>query len=204
MFGPDICGTSTRRTHLIFSHDGENHLVRHEMDCKTDQLTHLYTLILHPDNTYVVKIDNEEVQKGNLEDDFGMVPPKRIPDPAASKPSDWVDNAEMDDPTDVKPAGWDDIPALIPDPSAKKPEDWDDETDGDWESPMIDNPEYKGVWQARRIPNPAFKGMWEHPMIDNPEFKPNPELYSYDSFGYVGIEIWQVFQKFICRLSYCF
>lgn len=27
---------------------------------------------------------------------------------------------------------------------AKKPDDWDDEEDGEWEAPMIDNPEYKG------------------------------------------------------------
>lgn len=31
----------------------------------------------------------------------------------------------------------------IPDPDAKKPDDWDDEMDGEWEPPMITNPEYK-------------------------------------------------------------
>lgn len=36
-----------------------------------------------------------------------------------------------------------DKPQHIPDPEAKKPEDWDDEIDGEWEPPMIDNPEYK-------------------------------------------------------------
>jgi len=29
-------------------------------------------------------------------------------------------------------------------------------------------------------------------MIPNPEYKPNPNLYAYDSFKYVAIEIWQV------------
>lgn len=38
-----------------------------------------------------------------------------------------------------------DKPQHIPDPEAKKPEDWDDEIDGEWEPPMIDNPEYKVV-----------------------------------------------------------
>lgn len=35
-----------------------------------------------------------------------------------------------------------------PDPDASKPEDWDDEMDGEWEPPMVDNPDYKGEWQA--------------------------------------------------------
>ena len=38
-----------------------------------------------------------------------------------------------------------DQPEYIPDPDADKPEDWDDDTDGEWEPPMIPNPEYK-VW----------------------------------------------------------
>ena len=29
------------------------------------------------------------------------------------------------------------------DPDATKPEDWDDEMDGEWEPPMIDNPDFK-------------------------------------------------------------
>lgn len=34
-------------------------------------------------------------------------------------------------------------PEHIPDPDAKKPEDWDEEMDGEWEPPVIQNPEYK-------------------------------------------------------------
>jgi calreticulin len=192
MFGPDICGSATRKTHVIFEHEGTNYLVKKEVRCESDQYTHLYTLIVKPDNTYEVRIDGSKVQDGNLEDDWDMVPPKKIQDPQASKPADWVDEAEMDDPADVKPEGYDDIPAKIADKNAKKPEDWDDETDGEWEPPMIDNPEYKGPWRAKRIPNPAYKGPWVHPMIDNPEYKPNANLYAYESFAYVGIEIWQV------------
>merc|ERR1711915_1050202 len=62
-------------------------------------------------------------------------------DPEAKKPADWVDNAKMDDPEDSKPEDWD-KPEHIADPDATKPEDWDDEMDGEWEPPMIDNPEY--------------------------------------------------------------
>ena len=41
---------------------------------------------------------------------------------------------------------------------------------GEWEAPMIDNPEYKGEWTVKRISNPAYKGVWEAKKIANPEF----------------------------------
>lgn len=52
MFGPDICGFSTKKTHVILQHGGEGHLIQKEVKCETDELTHVYTLVLHPDNTY--------------------------------------------------------------------------------------------------------------------------------------------------------
>jgi calreticulin len=58
----------------------------------------------------------------------------------------------IEDPSSVKPEGYDDIPREIPDPDAKKPDDWDDDEDGTWEAPMIDNPEYKGPWRPKMIP----------------------------------------------------
>ncbi len=33
-----------------------------------DEYTHLYTLIVNPDNTYEVKIDNKKVESGSLEE----------------------------------------------------------------------------------------------------------------------------------------
>merc|ERR1712100_817782 len=42
--------------------------------------------------------------------------------------------------------------------------DWDDEEDGEWEAPMIDNPEYEG----------------------------DDSLYKYDDFGFIGFDLWQV------------
>jgi len=192
MFGPDICGSSTRKTHLIFNYKGTNHLVKKEIRTETDEFSHLYTLILHPDNTYEVLIDGKEAQKGSLKEDFDMLAPKEIKDPQAKKPSDWVDEKQIPDPTDKKPEGWDDIPAEIADPEAKKPEDWDDELDGEWEAPMIDNPEYKGEWSPKMIENPAYKGEWVHPLIANPDYVDDNNLYLYESNGYVGIEVWQV------------
>merc|ERR1712177_148641 len=105
--------------------------------------------IVKPDNTYEILVDGDSKQKGKLEDDWDLLEPRMIKDPEQSKPDDWVDDAKMDDPEDEKPEGWDDIPKQIDDPEAEKPEDWDDEADGEWEPPMIDNPEYKGEWKAR-------------------------------------------------------
>ena len=51
--------------------------------------THFYTLIVNPDNTYEVLIDNEKVESGNLEDDWDFLPAKKVKDPEASKPAEW-------------------------------------------------------------------------------------------------------------------
>jgi calreticulin len=192
MFGPDICGYSTKKTHVILTYKGENKLIKKEPRAETDTFTHLYTLILRPDNTYVVKIDGSEVQKGSLKEDWDFLAPKEIPDPAAKKPSDWVDEKQIADPTDKKPEGWDDIPKEIADPDAKKPDDWDDELDGSWEAPMINNPEYKGEWKPKMIDNPAYKGEWVHPKVPNPDFKDDDSIYAFDDNSYVGLEVWQV------------
>lgn len=63
----------------------------------------MYTLIVKPDNTYEVLIDNEKVESGELEADWNFLPPKKIKDPEAKKPEDWDDRATIDDPNDSKP-----------------------------------------------------------------------------------------------------
>lgn len=192
MFGPDICGSSTKKVHLIFNYKGKNHLLKKNVPAESDEFTHLYTLILHPDNTYEIQIDQKEVAKGSLKEDWDLLEPKEIKDPKSSKPADWVDAKEIADPEDKKPEGYDDVPAQIADPDAKKPEDWDDELDGEWEAPQIANPEYKGEWKAKTIPNPEYKGEWVHPVIPNPAFVDDDNLYLYKDSGAVGFEIWQV------------
>jgi len=191
MFGPDICGSGTKKVHVIFAHKGKNHLVNKEIRCKDDEFTHLYTLIVKPDNTYEVKIDNAKVESGSLETDWDILPAKEILDPEAKKPEDWDDNETIADPADEKPEDFD-KPEHIADPEAKKPEDWDDEMDGEWEAPMIDNPEYKGEWKPKQIPNPAYKGKWVHPKIANPEYSAEPLLYRYSDIGAIGLDLWQV------------
>ncbi|EXB66045.1 hypothetical protein L484_004111 [Morus notabilis] len=198
MFGPDICGYSTKKVHAILNYNGSNHLIKKDVPCETDQLSHVYTFILRPDATYTILIDNVEKQSGSLYKDWDLLPPKQIKDPEAKKPEDWDDKEYIPDPEDKKPEGYDDIPKEIPDPDAKKaridscPEDWDEEEDGEWTAPTTPNPEYKGPWKAKKIKNPNYKGKWKAPLIDNPDFKDDPNLYVFPNLKYVGIELWQV------------
>jgi len=192
MFGPDICGSSTKKVHLIFNYKGKNHLLKKSVPAESDIFAHLYTLILHPDNTYEIQIDQKEVAKGSLREDWDLLQAKQIKDPQAKKPSDWVDEKEIADPEDKKPEGYDDIAPQIPDKEATKPEDWDEELDGEWEAPQIPNPEFKGEWSAKRIPNPVYKGEWVHPLVDNPEYVDDDKLYLFKDNAYVAFELWQV------------
>eukprot|EP01094_Clydonella_sp_ATCC50884_P020968 TRINITY_DN448_c0_g1_i1.p2 TRINITY_DN448_c0_g1~~TRINITY_DN448_c0_g1_i1.p2 ORF type:complete len:394 (-),score=213.17 TRINITY_DN448_c0_g1_i1:317-1498(-) len=192
MFGPDICGSSTKRVHAILNYKGENHLIKKDIPAPKDVFTHVYTLILRPDQTFEVLVDNESVRSGNLVDEWDFLPPKEIKDPNVSKPDDWVDAKFIDDPEDSKPDGWDDIEEFIADPDAEQPEDWDEELDGEWEPPMIENPEFQGEWKPKQIKNPEYKGPWEHPLIDNPEYSHDDSIYAFENIGTVGLEVWQV------------
>jgi len=191
MFGPDICGPGTKKVHVIFNYNGKNHLIKKDVRCKDDVYTHVYTLVLKPDNSYEVLIDNEKVESGDLEADWDMLPPKTVKDPEAKKPEDWDDNEKIDDPEDTKPEDWDQA-EHVADPDATKPEDWNEDMDGEWEPPMIDNPDYKGEWKPRQIDNPSYKGKWVHPMIDNPEYEADDTLYLHEDIGVVGLDLWQV------------
>jgi len=192
MFGPDICGY-TKKIHLIFNYNGKNLLWKKEPRCEDDKLTHVYTVIVKPDNTYKVLVDGQTKESGNLEDDWDFLPAKQIDDASDKKPEDWVDEAQIDDPEDVKPSDWDEEPATIADENAKQPDDWDEDEDGKWEAPQIANPKHKGEWRAKRIPNPAYKGQWKPAQIENPEYKADAELYhTRKPLEYVGVDIWQV------------
>ena len=206
MFGPDKCGTENkyhfiiRYKHPIKGTYEEHHAKKVEIPDTffTDGKTHLYTLIVKPDNTYRMSIDLTEINAGSLLSDLtpAINPPKEIVDPNDSKPESWDDREKIPDPDAVKPEDWDEEePKLIPDPNAKmpegwleeetetipdpvavKPEDWDDSTDGDWEAPKIDNPKCKdvpgcGKWTAPMLNNPKYKGKWKAPLIENTNYQ---------------------------------
>lgn len=203
MFGPDKCG-HTNKVHFIFNHKNpktgeyeEKHLTS-PPSAKIVKNTQLYTLIVNPDNTYSIKVNNEEVKTGSLLEDFkpAVNPEAEIDDPKDTKPEDWVEQARIADPAATKPEDWDedapmeivdeeatmpedwlvDEPSTIPDPEAEKPEDWDDEEDGDWIAPTVANPKCTdasgcGPWSKPLVKNPAYQGKWTAPFVDNPAYK---------------------------------
>ncbi|KUI67353.1 hypothetical protein VM1G_02652 [Cytospora mali] len=203
MFGPDKCG-HTNKVHFIFNHKNPKTGEYEEKHLKSPQparilkTTELYTLIVHPNNTFAIELDGEQVKQGSLLEDFSPAvnPPEEIDDPEDKKPEDWVDEARIPDPDATKPEDWDedapfeivdeeaempedwlvDEPLNIPDPEAQKPEDWDDEEDGDWVAPTVPNPKCAeasgcGAWSKPMIKNPEYKGKWTAPYIDNPAYK---------------------------------
>uniref|UniRef100_I2CQT1 Calnexin n=1 Tax=Nannochloropsis gaditana (strain CCMP526) TaxID=1093141 RepID=I2CQT1_NANGC len=203
MFGPDKCG-ATNKVHFILRHQNpitgewEEKHAQGVPAVKTDKKSHLYTLVIRPDNTFEILIDNVVEKKGSLLTDMDppVNPPEMIDDPTDSKPQDWVDEAKIPDPTASKPEDWDedapatipdmdvskpegwldDAPEMVPDPEASKPEDWDEEEDGAWEAPLVLNPACEegpgcGEWKRPTKPNPAYKGKWFAPLIDNPAYK---------------------------------
>ncbi|GAA5823768.1 hypothetical protein JCM3770_005553 [Rhodotorula araucariae] len=203
MFGPDRCG-STSKVHFIFRHKNpltgeieEKHLKAPPAP-KITKTTAVYSLIVRPDQTYEIRINDEKAKAGSLLEDFtpSVNPPEEIDDPSDVKPSSWVETPKIADPSAVKPADWDedapatipdpsaekpagwldDEPAVVPDPEAEKPEEWSDEDDGDWIAPLVPNPKCEaapgcGQWTRPEVPNPEFKGKWFAPLIDNPEYK---------------------------------
>ncbi|XP_056388235.1 calreticulin-like [Hyla sarda] len=191
MFGPDICGTIHEKVHVIFSYKEKYHLITKNITCKHDELTHLYTLVIRPNNTYTVKIDNEVVANGTLEDDWDFLLPRQIIDENATKPADWDDRVQIEDPDAQRPEDWDER-EFIPDPESKQPRDWDSSMDGEWEPPMIPNSKYTGIWKPKIIDNPNYQGEWTQPYIDNPDYVPDDTLYRYDELGVIGLDLWQV------------
>ncbi|XP_019586365.2 calmegin isoform X4 [Rhinolophus sinicus] len=205
MFGPDKCGEDYK-LHFIIRHKHpktgvyeEKHAKPPDVDLKpffTDRKTHLYTLVMNPDDTFEVLVDQIVVNKGSLLED--VVPPinplKEIEDPADEKPDDWDERAKIPDPSAIKPEDWDESepaqiedlsavkpdgwldtePKFIPDPNAEKPDDWNEDMDGEWEAPRISNPACRigcGEWKPPMINNPKYKGVWRPPMIDNPNYQ---------------------------------
>lgn len=203
MFGPDKCG-STNKVHFIFRHKNprtgavtEKHFL-HAPSIKSDTNTNLYSLVVHPNNTFEMYINLEKAKSGNLLEDFepAVNPPREIDDKTDKKPEDWVDEPKIPDPDATKPDDWDeeaprmiedgeatkpedwleDEPEQISDPDAEQPEDWDDEEDGKWVAPVISNPKCEkvsgcGKWKPPTKPNPNYKGKWYPPLIDNPKYK---------------------------------
>lgn len=186
---------------------------------------------MKPDQSFEIRIDGESAKNGTLLEDFtpSVNPEKEIDDADDKKPATWVDEARIPDPEATKPEDWDeeapfeivdedaekpedwleDEPTLVADPEAEKPEDWDDEEDGDWLPPQVPNPKcedvsgcgpwekpmkrndaYKGKWSAPLVDNPAYKGVWAPRKIANPAYFEDKTPSNFEPIGAIGFEIW--------------
>jgi calnexin len=206
MFGPDKCGMDKKFHFIVRFKNPLTGLFEEKHAKKSDLLdayysdgrTHLYTLVVRPDDTFKMMVDLKEVNAGSLLKDMepSIVPPAQIVDPDDKMPESWDDREQIQDTDAVKPADWDesapkqiidaeasmpegwleDEPDLVADPAAVQPVDWDEETDGIWEAPKIDNEKCKsapgcGQWSQPMIENPEYKGKWKAPMIANPAYQ---------------------------------
>jgi len=195
MFGPDWCN-GDESTHVIFENQGKYVQTRNTLTNFVGSvrlgLSTLMRLQLHSNNTAHIYTHDMEVLASPLKDAWSFLEDEQIPDPEDEKPADWVDQPMLPDPDATsKPEDWVDH-KRIPDTSATKPDDWDDEEDGVWQPPMMDNPEYIGEWTPGMMPNPDYIGRWAPTMIDNPDYFDDDLLYKYDDIAWVGFELWHV------------
>eukprot|EP00993_Chasmostoma_nieuportense_P000038 NODE_1035_length_1696_cov_15.690886_g972_i0.p1 GENE.NODE_1035_length_1696_cov_15.690886_g972_i0~~NODE_1035_length_1696_cov_15.690886_g972_i0.p1 ORF type:complete len:522 (-),score=136.77 NODE_1035_length_1696_cov_15.690886_g972_i0:129-1670(-) len=219
MFGPDLC-EGTDKVHFIYrQHDQpSNRWLERRLTNPSrvinDKRTHLYTLIVHPDNSFQILVDLKRVRKGSLLTDFTPPLPEQteIDDPTDIPPPN--SEAFIADPHSHQPAEWE--PEYIEDPAVTKPSDWvnrpklipnlqaDPHTWADGSPPMVPNPDCEtlpcGAWKAPLVQNPSHK-KWTPPLIPNPNYQgwtprriPNPLLSpaNFTPMGAVGMEVWSV------------
>lgn len=207
MFGPDKCGLESR-IHFIVNYKNpitgtvEEKHAKASSDFKeifTDGKSHLITLVVDYDNSFEILVDQVSVNKGSLLSDMTppINPPSEIDDPTDSKPADWDDKEKIPDPMATKPEDWDeDAPKLIDDEDAVKPDDWlDDEpeqvADPEAVKPEDWDDEEDGEWEAPIIENPKCEtgncGPWVRPQIPNPEYKGRWAPPLIDNPNYSGV-----------------
>lgn len=228
MFGPDRCGPS-KKMHFIFNYfHPKRHIYMQKSMKQThksiisvpiDVYNHLYTLIVRPNNTFSILIDNAEIINGSLF--FNFEPPlleqREIDDPNDQKPDDWVDVPYVVDTSVKKPTDWDDR-KTIPDPERlQPPKGWllnedpmihQDQSDsnsplipnprcqsvgcGPYKPPEIPNSNYKGIWKPKLKTNPLYKGEWKPRKIKNPFYFMDMHPHNFPAFTGIGFEMWHV------------
>lgn len=190
MFGPNVCGYDHAHYHLTFW-TPHGHVPFRDMapinQTDHDEYTRWWTLILFPNDTYVLMQDWWPMSSGDMRISHGYHPP-HIDDPKDKMPRKWDNRAKIPHPDHSKKAAdWHDE-RMIPHPEQTIPKQWDEKEDGPWKPPMIENPNYRGVWKSKKIKNPAFKGVWEARKLPNPKYI--DEVHAYDDIGGIGFELW--------------
>jgi calnexin len=91
VFGPDKCGT-TNKVHFIFRHQNpktkefeEKHAVS-PPQAETSKLSHVYTLVVRPDNSFEILVDGKSAKKGSLLEDM---------EPSINPPAGNIESLEI-------------------------------------------------------------------------------------------------------------
>ena len=191
MFGPDKCGLDSR-IHFIVNYKNPASGKVEEKHAKSssnfkeifsDAKSHLITLVVDYDGSFEIFVDQSSVNMGSLMTDMtpSINPPAEIDDPSDFKPAEWDDNEKIPDPMAIKPDDWnEEAPKFIEDTEATIPEDWLEEEEEYVADPSAVKPEEwddeeDGEWEAPLVENPMCEagncGPWTSPQIPNPEFK---------------------------------
>lgn len=200
-FGPSFCSFKGSIVLNLYTESGDNvisHKLKKTIPIPVDEIQHLYTLILKPNNNFELMIDSRSMYNGSFANSFTppIVEPEFIDDINDRKPSNWDDREMIEDLNARKPEYWDKIPEMIPDPARskmpkgwlineqpkipdpfdEKPDDWNTEIHGEWKPNLVPNPKCKrapgcGPWKPPMIRNPKYKGEWKRPLIKNPAYK---------------------------------
>jgi calnexin len=150
MFGPDKCGTDAK-VHFILQYQNPvskewgEHKFTGELKPKLDRSTHLYTLVIRSNNKFEIHIDTKPVANGDLLHNLDppINPAEEISDPSDVKPADWEDHEFIPDVTAVKPHDWDETqPKKMPSKPEDKPKDWDESLPATVPDPSVARPEF--------------------------------------------------------------
>ena len=204
MFGPDRCG-ETHSIRLIFNifnpikQEMEERQLINPPSFPSDRNNHLFTLIIRPNASFEIRLDNTIARSGSLYNDFEppIVPNKFIQKSDEKKPKNWDEREFIEEieERDENPeeSNNENQPELIPDQNAQKPEYWDEKILGKWEPPLIRNPKSKQPMKAEKtklVKNPNYKGKWETEMIENPDYYPVQDPTNLPSITGLGFELW--------------
>lgn len=78
MFGPDSAGPGARRLHFIMRFENQTYISKQMFRAPDDKFTHMYTLIIRPNNNYEILIDGHKNYTGSLREEFDCLGPKFV------------------------------------------------------------------------------------------------------------------------------
>uniref|UniRef100_A0A5S6Q8E2 Calreticulin n=1 Tax=Trichuris muris TaxID=70415 RepID=A0A5S6Q8E2_TRIMR len=181
MFGPDICGIELRVVRAIIRHEGKEYALKKSVTCEEDAYTHFYSFIIHPNQTYEIRIDNKVRMAGNIIDDFGLHIPYMIRNYKVRKPSDWDDRIFLKNKS---------MPL-----NDNKNSNEDAITN---QERMYDDGNYNGDSEFSERPphgyvrNQNYRGRWKPPYVIRRSGEEKALQLAYRNIGAVGFDLWVI------------